>query len=349
MPAAATQQTTATSPSDAPSVPIANNTATTPATPTSPALPTPHEGTPQAPEAQAATAATTQTRLTSPSAATSSAAQPIPVPPGATQAQAPAAAPAAASTTGTGTSATRPERGEAASSPNTKSVRYSVAAASTQADALPVATPTPTRGATTRPGALATQLTSATGSARGSAADTTGQPLAASPAVEHATAATASASVPTFASGGGMQDMIDSISATIEVAARQGLTQVRIALHPAELGEIRIHLTQTSDGLLARVTADTPAAAQTLAGARAELHHSLSSAGLSLLRLDIGSSGQSDVGGREGRFPGRSDSSPSSSSAQSEHSESHSETVTGLEGAGQPAGPARGELVDVLA
>jgi flagellar hook-length control protein FliK len=146
-----------------------------------------------------------------------------------------------------------------------------------------------------------------------------------------------------------MQDIIDAIRATIEVAARQGLTQARIALQPAELGEIRIHLTQTADGLLARVTADTPAAAQILAGARAELHHSLSSAGVSLLRLDIGSSGQSDVGGREGRFPGRADANPSPSSTASKDTENSSDTASGPEVAGQPAGPPRGELIDVLA
>ena len=98
-----------------------------------------------------------------------------------------------------------------------------------------------------------------------------------------------------------MQEMIDAIRATIEIAARQGSAQARIALQPEELGHISIHLSQTTEGLLARVTADTPAAAQALAGARSELHQSLSSLGATLLRLDIGSS---DARDRDSRFAG---------------------------------------------
>ncbi len=95
--------------------------------------------------------------------------------------------------------------------------------------------------------------------------------------------------------------MIESIHATIELAARQGMAQARIALDPAELGSVRIHLSQTADGLLARVSADTPAGAQALAGGRAELHQSLSSLGVSLLRLDINSSGQPETREQSGR------------------------------------------------
>ncbi len=110
-----------------------------------------------------------------------------------------------------------------------------------------------------------------------------------------------------------MQDMIESIRATIEIAARQGATQARIALQPEELGHISIRLSQTSEGLLARVSAETPAAAQALVDGRAELHQSLSSLGLPLLRLDISSFGQSETGAGEGRFAGGSDGSGASS------------------------------------
>ena len=37
-----------------------------------------------------------------------------------------------------------------------------------------------------------------------------------------------------------MQEMIESIHATIELAARQGVSQARIALQPAELGEMAV-------------------------------------------------------------------------------------------------------------
>ena len=111
------------------------------------------------------------------------------------------------------------------------------------------------------------------------------------------------ASAPAASQSGGvaLQDMIESIHATVEMAARQGMAQARIALEPEELGSLRIHLSQTADGLLARVSADTPAAAQALAGGRAELHQSLSSLGVSLLRLDINSFGQSDTRDSSGR------------------------------------------------
>ncbi len=123
--------------------------------------------------------------------------------------------------------------------------------------------------------------------------------------LEVAVAATESASAPTpgaeapSATGVGMQDMIDAIRATVELAVRQGSTQARIALQPAELGEIHIHLSQTAEGLLARVTADTPAAAQALAQGRSELHQSLSSLGLPLVRLDLDTLGQPQTGERQ--------------------------------------------------
>ncbi len=209
---------------------------------------------------------------------------------------------------------------------------------------------TSARGVPARSGVLdATQATGTRDSSQPNA-DTSTQPPTAPLAVEQASAAaTADSPAPTLATGVGLQDMIDSIRATIEVAVRQGMTRARIALQPEELGEIRIHLSQTSEGLLARVTADTPAAAQALASGRAELHHSLSSLGVSLLRLDIGSSGQSDIGGGQGRFPERSDESSSGSSNRSDEHESGSQSVPGLEGTQSTTGPARGELIDVLA
>jgi len=79
---------------------------------------------------------------------------------------------------------------------------------------------------------------------------------------------------------------------TIELGARGGYSQARIQLAPAELGEIRINLHQTADGLIAKLTAADGAAAQTLQQGGAELRKSLESAGVTLLRLDIGSSNQ---------------------------------------------------------
>jgi flagellar hook-length control protein FliK len=146
-----------------------------------------------------------------------------------------------------------------------------------------------------------------------------------------------------------MQEMINSIRATIEIAARQGATQARIALQPEELGQISIHLSQTSEGLLARVSAETPAAAQALADGHSELRQSLSSLGLPLLRLDISSYGQSEARDRQDRFTaGGNSPGPSTRSTSTEDGDA-AESLGALEGAAAPAAITGGELVDVLA
>lgn len=104
---------------------------------------------------------------------------------------------------------------------------------------------------------------------------------------------------------GGLQRAIETLHATVELAARRGISQARIALRPQELGDIRIHLTQTAQGLLARVTADTPAAAQALAAGHAELRQSLGTLGLNLTRLHIGHSGQAPLQGDGAAAQGR--------------------------------------------
>jgi len=149
--------------------------------------------------------------------------------------------------------------------------------------------------------------------------------------------------------GVAMQEMIDSIRATIEIATRQGATQARIALQPEDLGHISIRLSQTSDGLLARVNADTPAAAQALVEGRSELHQSLSSLGVSLLRLDIGTFGQSQTGERDGRFAGDPGGSGASGTGGENDAVETPEAPGGLEGPAAPSAIAGGELVDVLA
>jgi hypothetical protein len=97
--------------------------------------------------------------------------------------------------------------------------------------------------------------------------------------------------------GVGLQQALDELDGTIQLAARQGLAQARIALEPAELGEIRIHLVQTAAGLIARVTAGTSAVAQALVGGHGELRQSLTSLGLNLATLELGHHEQAAHGG----------------------------------------------------
>jgi flagellar hook-length control protein FliK len=164
---------------------------------------------------------------------------------------------------------------------------------------------------------------------------------------------------PLLGYGVGLQQAIETVNASIELAARSGLAQARIALEPEELGEIRIHLTQTSSGLLARVTAETPAAAQALAAGHVELRESLSSAGLSLARLQIGhgeqmaaSTGEGSAGGRDGAWgagtaqsQGRSQAQDSAPGAE----EAARPLAAESEEPAQPGPNTQGSLVDVLA
>jgi len=143
-----------------------------------------------------------------------------------------------------------------------------------------------------------------------------------------------------------MQEMIDTIGATIEVATRQGIARARIDLQPEDLGHISIRLSQTSEGLRARVSADTPAGAQALAQGRSELRQSLDSMGLSLLRLDIGSFSHSQAQGREERSAGQTGSPPDSPAKTTSEED---EVLDGLEETSRPAGAPLGKIVDVLA
>jgi flagellar hook-length control protein FliK len=201
--------------------------------------------------------------------------------------------------------------------------------------------------AASQPGALVGALSQTSSTAAGSEASPL--PGAAVGETGSASASAATGAAPTLASGVAMQDMIDSIRATIEIAARQGMTQARIALQPEDLGHISIRLSQTSAGLLARVSAETPAAAQALQAGRAELHQSLSSLGVSLLRLDINSFGQSQAGEQDGRFAGEPGASNASRAPGGSEEGDGSEPVGEPEGAAARATIAGGELVDVLA
>ena len=141
-----------------------------------------------------------------------------------------------------------------------------------------------------------------------------------------------------------LSEMIDAIHATIELASRRGASQARIALQPEELGDIRIHLSQSAEGIVARLTAATPAAAQALAAGRGELHQSLSSLGATLLQLDIGM-----FEGREGRRHVLAGEASSSHAAGRPTEED--ESIAAAEGATPAPAPsgAAGALVDVLA
>jgi flagellar hook-length control protein FliK len=131
--------------------------------------------------------------------------------------------------------------------------------------------------------------------------------------------------------GVALDHAIETVRTTIELASRQGYSQARIQLSPPELGDIRIHLQQTADGLVARVVADHASAAQTLQHGGAELRRSLEAAGLPLLRLDIESSDQrgqtAQDPGRTGTGSGR-DAGPADDQSDSTGDEPTTQTLT---------------------
>lgn len=98
----------------------------------------------------------------------------------------------------------------------------------------------------------------------------------------------------------GLQEAVDAVKATFTAANHAGVSSARISLSPESLGGIKISLAQTPDGLIARVAADHPEAAQALQQSAADLRRTLEASGTPLLRLDIGSSGQQSLGGFAG-------------------------------------------------
>ena len=129
-------------------------------------------------------------------------------------------------------------------------------------------------------------------------------PIAPTAPLTPPSAAAAQAGAAPHTPGVALQHAIETVRLTIELGARGGYAQARIQLAPAELGEIRINLHQTAEGLIAKLTAADGAAAQTLQQGGAELRKSLESAGVTLLRLDISSSGQQGPSAGQSGFNG---------------------------------------------
>jgi flagellar hook-length control protein FliK len=117
---------------------------------------------------------------------------------------------------------------------------------------------------------------------------------------------------------------------------------VRIRLSPPELGDVRVALQQTSAGLIARVVADHATSAQTLQQSAGELRRSLESAGVDLLRLDIGASGDESQGAAGNDQTGEGSGGASTATSDQDQSDGDAE-------ASQTLTLANGAIVDVLA
>jgi flagellar hook-length control protein FliK len=154
------------------------------------------------------------------------------------------------------------------------------------------------------------------------------------------TAATAAATGPARY-GIGLSEAVETVKTTIELGSRQGFSQAKIQLAPATLGQITIHLQKTSDGIVAKVVADTSAAAQTMQQGGDDLRRSLQNSGLHLLRLDI-----------ETRGDQRGSANAGGHTSQSQRTGGDQESASaGDDGASQPTTIVlpNGALVNVLA
>lgn len=168
-------------------------------------------------------------------------------------------------------------------------------------------------------------------------------PLAAAPQATPAQAAPAAE--PQAAAGMRLHQAVETVYAVIRMSQSSGITQARVQLHPAELGQIDIHLRQTPDGIVAKVVADASQAANVLRHAGDELRRALQAQGLNLTQFDVGTASQDE---RRSSFD-RGDDRPRRRGARSASDAVGSIAVTETSTGETTIRLPNGLLVDVLA
>jgi flagellar hook-length control protein FliK len=133
----------------------------------------------------------------------------------------------------------------------------------------------------------------------------------AAPATAPATPTSAATPVP-------LARAAEAVEHVLMLASSRGVTHARIALRPADLGAVDVHIRSTADGLVARVVAHSPEAVQTLQNAAGDLRRSLEEQGLNVLNLDIGQPGESGTGRAGSESSGRNkyDGAPAGSETE---------------------------------
>jgi flagellar hook-length control protein FliK len=134
----------------------------------------------------------------------------------------------------------------------------------------------------------------------------------------------------------------EAVEHVLRLASGRGVTHARIALRPAELGSVDVHLRSTAEGIVARVVAQSAETVQTLQHAANDLRRALEEQGLNVLNLDIGQSGERSAGragSGAGELAGGDGDRSSSSTAETEDTSTETTTLR------LPTGV----LVDVLA
>ncbi|HWT24626.1 MAG TPA: flagellar hook-length control protein FliK, partial [Solirubrobacteraceae bacterium] len=91
-----------------------------------------------------------------------------------------------------------------------------------------------------------------------------------------------------------------AVAQLIHVASRDGIDHARINLRPADLGGIEIRLQHSSAGVAAHVIAESPEAARLLDQAAGDLRRALERQDVTLLSLEVSTSGDQRAGGSAG-------------------------------------------------
>jgi flagellar hook-length control protein FliK len=131
----------------------------------------------------------------------------------------------------------------------------------------------------------------------------------------------------------------EAVEHVLRLASSRGVTHARIALRPADLGAVDVHIRSTAEGLVARVVAHSAEAVQTLQHAAGDLRRSLEEQGLNILNLDIGQPGESGTGRAGSQSNGRNTYDGTPAAAEADDTTTETKTLR------LPTGV----LVDVLA
>ncbi len=85
----------------------------------------------------------------------------------------------------------------------------------------------------------------------------------------------------------GAQSIVSQVAQQLTYAARGGMQQIRFQLHPAELGQVSVQLRIREGATKVVISADNPAAIETMRHAANALHQALQSAGMQLDREQL--------------------------------------------------------------
>ena len=96
-----------------------------------------------------------------------------------------------------------------------------------------------------------------------------------------------------------------AVATLLHVAVDRGISRARLALKPVELGGIEIRLQATAGGIAAQVVADSPEAARLLAQAGEDLRRALEARDVTLISLEVSTSGEDQQPERPRRVDGR--------------------------------------------